>query len=173
LVEFVPYDEKIHRAQFFELNVKYVTWIFEEMRVRQNIDVIPSIEQTIREYVEVSLEDLTTVRPPKGIIYVLEDEGKMVGMGALKELEVGIGEIKRMYICPRYRGKGLGKEMFEKLIERGKEFGFSTLRLETADFMTQAHKVYRSAGFKEIGGYSGGEMPEWYRPNCIFMEKSM
>jgi len=172
-VKFIPYDEDIHRAQFFELNVKYVTWIFEKMRVQQNIDVIPSIEQTIREYVEMFLDEFTTIEPPKGIIYVLEDAGKIVGMGALKELEEGIGEIKRMYICPKYRGKGLGKEMFKKLIEKGKEFGYSTLRLETADFMTQAQNVYRSAGFKEIDGYSGGEMPEWYRPNCIFMEKSL
>jgi ribosomal protein S18 acetylase RimI-like enzyme len=60
-----------------------------------------------------------------------------------------------------------------KLVARAEELGYSTLRLETADFMPAALKIYRSAGFKERGEYLGGEVPEWYRPYCIFMEKAL
>jgi ribosomal protein S18 acetylase RimI-like enzyme len=59
------------------------------------------------------------------------------------------------------------------LVRRAREVGYSILRLETADFMRAALKIYRSVGFKERGEYPGNEVPEWYRPYCIFMEKSL
>ena len=56
-------------------------------------------------------------------------------------------------------------------IEKAREFGFTSLRLDTADFMTAAQNLYRSVGFKEIDEYPGCEIPEWYRPYSKFMEK--
>lgn len=173
LVKFVPYDEDVHRAQFFALNVEYLTWFVDEAFARHNIDVTSLSGQTVQEYVETFLDDFVKIRPSKGIIYLLAIEGNVVGMGALRELEKRVGEIKRMYIRPEYRGRGFGKELVKRLIDKGREFGYSTLRLDTADFMTVAHNVYRSAGFKEIDCYSGCETPEWYQLYCIFMEKTL
>lgn len=173
MVKFVPYDEKTHRAQFFDLNVEFLTWYSDKMLERSNINAEAMIGQSIREYVKSFLDDFVKIRPPEGIIYVLEARGRVVGMGALKKLETEVGEIKRMYIRPEYRGKGFGKELLKRLIEKSKEFGYSTLRLESAKFMPAAHHVYRSAGFKERGKYSGGETPEWALPHCIFMEKKL
>ncbi|MHA2265034.1 MAG: GNAT family N-acetyltransferase, partial [Candidatus Thorarchaeota archaeon] len=65
------------------------------------------------------------------------------------------------------------KEMLRTLVTKAEELGYSTLRLETADFMPVALKIYRSAGFQERGEYPGGEVPEWYRPYCIFMERAL
>ena len=129
MVKFVPYDENAHRSQFFELNVEYVSWVADETQARHDVDVMAEVKQILREYVEAFLDDFLAIRPPKGIIYVLEDDGNVVGMGALKELEVGVGEIKRMYIRPEYRRRGLGKQLLKKLMEKGKEFGYSTIRL--------------------------------------------
>jgi len=172
LVKFVPYDETAHRHHFLKLNVEHLNWFVEEAFTRHNIDATALAgPPTIQEYVETHLDDFTSIRPPKGIIYMVETEGNVVGMGALRELEEGIGEIKRMYIRPKYRGRGLGKELLGKLIEKAKEFGYTTLRLDTADFMTVAQNIYRSAGFKEIDEYTGCEIPEWYRPYSKFMEK--
>lgn len=173
MASFVPYDDTFHRAQFFELNVEYITWFADEIRARHNIDAMSMMGQTVREYVEMVIYDFTNIRSSEGMVYVLEIEGKVEGMGALKKLEEGVGEIKRMYIRPQYRGGGYGKEMLKRLIKKGKELGYSTLRLETADFTTTAHHIYRSAGFEEIDGYPGGETPEWYRPHCMFMEKNL
>jgi GNAT superfamily N-acetyltransferase len=173
LVKFVPYDEKTHRGQFFELNVEFLTWYSKEMLERSSVNAEEMVGKTISEYVESFLDDFVKIHPPEGIIYVLEVEDKIVGMGAVKKLEKGVGEIKRMYIRPEYRGRGFGKELLKKLIDKAKEFGFSTVRLESAKFMPTAHHIYRSVGFKERDSYSGGETPEWALPHCIFMEKML
>ena len=60
-----------------------------------------------------------------------------------------------------------------KLMEKAEELGYSTLRLDTADFMTVAQGIYRSAGFKEISEYGGSEIPEWFRPYSVYMEKHL
>jgi len=173
VANFVPYDDFVHRAQFFELNVEYSTWVFDKYFERHNIDIISILGKSVQEFVATVIDNFTNIRSSDGITYLLEIEGKVEGMGALIKLEEGVGEIKRMYIRPKYQGKGYGKEMLNKLIKKAKELGYSTLRLETADFSTTAHYVYRSAGFKEIAEYHGGETPEWLRPYCIFMEKNL
>ncbi len=172
MVKFIPYDEDVHRTQLFELNVEYVSWVTDETQARHDIDVMAEVKHMLREYVEAFLDDLLVTRPPEGMVYVLEDDGDVVGMGALKKLEEGIAEIKRMYIRPQYRGKGLGKKLLKKLMAKGKEFGYPTIRLQTADWMTIAHRIYRSAGFKEIDEYPGGEVPPGkLRSYTRFMEK--
>ena len=172
MARFVRYDETVHRDHFLKLNVEHLNWFVREAFTRHNIDTTALTgPPTVQEYVETNFDDFTSLRPPKGIIYMVETEGNVVGMGALRELEEEVGEIKRMYIRPKYRGRGLGKKLLKKLIEKAKEFGYSTLRLDTADFMTVAQNIYRSIGFKEIEEYSGCETPEWYRPYSKFMEK--
>ncbi len=173
MTKFVPYNDGVHRGSFFELNIEFLTWFMEEVQARHKIDVISMTGQTVREYAAMVLDDFTRIPPSEGILYMLDLEDTVVGMGALKKLEEGVGEIKRMYIRPKYRGRGYGKRMLERLIQKAQELGYSTLRLETADFSETAHHIYRDAGFKEIEGFHGGETPEWYRSHCLFMEKKI
>jgi len=173
LPEFVPYDDRVHRQFFYELNVEYLTWWVEQVQARHAIDVPSTAGETVQEYVAKVIDDYSHIPPSEGILYLLKCKGAIVGMGALKKLEPGIGEIKRMFIQPKYRGRGYGKHMLERLMEKGRELGYSILRLETADFSETAHHIYRAAGFKEIAGFPGGETPEWYRSHCLFMEKKL
>ncbi|GAH09307.1 unnamed protein product [marine sediment metagenome] len=76
-----------------------------------------------------------------------------------------------MYIRPNYRGNGYGKKILELLLKKGEEFGFSSIRLDTGEFMTAAHRVYRSAGFQECERYLESEVPEFFLPHWLFMEK--
>ena len=78
-----------------------------------------------------------------------------------------------MFIRPKYSGRGYCRMIFKKLMQKGKEFGYSKIRLETSDFMISAHKIYHSAGFKEIEQYPGVETPEPFLPFSIFMEKKL
>ena len=94
-------------------------------------------------------------------------------MGALRKLEEGIGEIKRMYIKPEYRGKGLGKEMLQHLLSKGKESGFSAIYLETGAFMMTAQHLYRSVGFYDRKEYPETEVPPQLRHLWLFMEKRL
>jgi ribosomal protein S18 acetylase RimI-like enzyme len=170
----VPYDKTIHKEQFLKLNVEHLNWFVEKAFTQHTIDTTTLTgPATVQEYVETNLDRFTSIRPPNGIIYIIETDKNVVGMGALRELGDGVGEIKRMYIRPKYRGRGLGKRLLGKLMEKAREFGYMVLRLDTADFMTVAQSIYRSVGFKEIDEYPGCEIPEWYRQYSLFMEKKL
>ena len=92
-------------------------------------------------------------------------------MGALRKLKEGTGEIKRMYIKPKYRGEGLGRDMLQLLLNKGKEYGFSEIYLETGAFMTNAQNLYRSIGFRDRKKYPETEVPPQLQRFWIFMEK--
>ena len=170
---FVPYNDEIHRNQFFELNLEYLTGLNELSSALHGIEVNP--RGTVLEYVESVFPAFAAIMPPYGIICILEVDGKPEGMGVLKKLEDAVGEIKRMYIRPRTRGNGYGKGILNWLEERAKEFGFSTLRLDTAEFAEAAVHIYRKAGFEEIKQYSGGEWVERsdVKTIALYLEKKL
>jgi len=168
----VTFNADVHKDQFFEMNVEFLRWDHEKILTHHGVDM-SEWDGDAHEYVESMVNDLAALKPPKGFVLVLEDEKKLVGMGLIKAIGEGIGEVKRMFIRPAYRGRGYGKDLMQMLVTRAEELGYSTLRLETADFMLAALKIYRSAGFKERGMYPGSEVPEWYQPYCIFMEKTL
>jgi ribosomal protein S18 acetylase RimI-like enzyme len=171
-LRFVPYDDNVHREQFFQLNLEYITWVNTETYKKHKLQLIPAGSE--REYIESVFSEYTKIKPPEGIIYILESEGNAVGMGALKKLEEGIGEIKRMYIRSNYRG-GLGKQLLGLLEDKAREFGFNILRLDTNDVAEAAIHLYRKSGFKETTPYQGGEWDS--RKDLlfigIFMEKKL
>ena len=170
---YVPYDDEIHRNQFFELNFEYLTGINELSYAKHGIKVNPS--GSVLEYVESVFPTYAAIKPPEGVICILEVDGEAEGMGELKKLEDDVGEIKRMYIRPRTRGNGYGKGILKWLEKRAKEFGFSALRLDTAEFLEAALHIYRKAGFKEIQQYSGGEWVERsdVKTIALYMEKKL
>ena len=173
MVEFIPYNLDMHKSQLVKLNEEYLTWIKDEMRKRYNIDMVLLLGISVAKYVEKSFKELSSFLPPKGFYYVIRVNNSIIGMGALRTLKMGIGEIKRMYIKPKYRRNGYGKKMLELLLEKGNEFGFSSIRLDTGEFMSAAHQVYRLAGFQERGQYPESEVPEFFLPHWLFMEKSL
>ena len=171
MVKFVPFDLNLHKEVFVELNIELITWIADQLRENYQIDSASEIRQTIPEYVNIHLEEIASLRPPDGVIYLLVDDGDIAGMGAIRKVSDEIGEIKRMYIRPLYRGRGYGKQMLNKLLEMGREFGFSSFLLETSKFMTIAHHLYKSAGFIEREEYPESETPKMLRSYQIYMEK--
>jgi ribosomal protein S18 acetylase RimI-like enzyme len=171
MAKFVPFDLDVHKEVFVELNVEFITWIADQLRENYQLDSVSKIGQTIPEYVDAHLEDLTSLKPPDGAIYLLVDDGDVAGMGAIRKLSDKVGEIKRMYIRPLYRGRGYGKQMLNKLLEVGREFVCSSFLLETSKFMTVAQHIYKSAGFVEREEYPESETPEIFRSYQIFMEK--
>jgi GNAT superfamily N-acetyltransferase len=168
MASLIPYDDRIHREQFFELNVEY----FEYLRdaAIKNLGATGFVKNP-REYVKNIFPEFASINPYQGIIYLLMVDDKAVGMGALRKLEDGVGEIKRMFIRPEFHRKGYGKEMMVRLMDRARELGYSTLRLDTAYFLEAAVHIFKSAGFKERGKYPGTESEggSYY----IYMEKKL
>ena len=173
MVEFVPVNLNLHKSHLIKLSEDYFTWITDKVLQRYNIDTFSIIGESILEYSERTLEKYSSYLPPEGIYYVLQVKGKIGGMGALRKLKNEVGEIKRMYIKPEYRKKGYGKAMLKQLLKKGKEFGFSTVRLDTGKFMEAAQYVYRSAGFQEREKYPETEVPLLLQPFWLYMEKSL
>lgn len=96
-------------------------------------------------------------RPSGRLILALYEE-MPVGCVALRRLEEEVCEMKRLYVKPPYRGKGIGRELAEKIISEAKSIGYRKMRLDTISTMIEAITLYESLGFREIGPY---------RPNPI------
>jgi len=175
MVKFIPADINIHRSILVELNIEYLDWVLDEVQKRYDIDLRASAagEPTVQEYVESNIESLTSYRPQEGVFYLLPEGEEFVGMGAIHRLKEDVGEIKRMYIRPELRGKGFGKALLQQLLAKGKEFGFSTVYLDTALFMKAAQHIYRSAGFFEREQYPESEIPQPVRHLWLYMEKRL
>ena len=97
------------------------------------------------------------------------DDDKAVGIGAYKEFEPNIAEIKRMYTLPEYRGKGIAKAILTELEAWAKEEGYTTSILETGYLQIDAIGLYQKLGYKiteNFGQYIGVE-------NSVCMEKTL
>lgn len=87
------------------------------------------------------------------VYYVIEKDGKLYGGAGIKPLrdfESDVCELQKMYFSKEVRGKGLGKEMMSKCLEKAKVFGFKTCYLETMPLLEAAIHMYESAGFTHI-----------------------
>jgi putative acetyltransferase len=92
--------------------------------------------------------------PPDGRLLLATREGQPAGCVALHKLEPEICEMKRLYLRPQFRGKGLGKALAESVINEAREIGYKKLRLDTVvPVMRAAVAVYRNLGFREIAPY--------------------
>ena len=92
--------------------------------------------------------------PPGGAFVVLEDDGVAVAGGGLKRLEPDIAEIKRMYVVPAARSRGLARALLAALEDAARDLGYRTVRLDTGALQRHAQALYRSAGYTEIAPYN-------------------
>ena len=84
-----------------------------------------------------------------------------------------IAEIKRTYVRPAFRRRDIGRALIDTAIKEVRAAGYSTLRLDSARFMTVAHAVYPAAEFRDISPYLESEIPAAYHPFWVFMELSL
>ncbi|RAJ17107.1 GNAT family N-acetyltransferase [Olleya aquimaris] len=90
--------------------------------------------------------------------YVVTIDGVIEGGGGLKPLngeKEDVFEIQKMYFSNRLRGKGYGKKLFEKCLEKGKSLGFKRAYLETIPKLKEAIHIYESYGFKHLNAPLG------------------
>jgi carbonic anhydrase len=104
--------------------------------------------------------------PPSGHLFLAVDGHQVMGCVALRKIGDGVGEMKRLYVRPEFRGRGLGRTLTEKLIAEAKQIGYARLLLDTLPGkMDQAIAMYRSFGFQEIAPYYKNPVA-----NATFME---
>ncbi len=103
--------------------------------------------------------------PPTGRLRLALLNGEAVGCVAIRNLEGDICEMKRLYVQPAQRRRGIGRMLAEAGVRDARELGYRSIRLDTVPSMTAATELYRSLGFVEIDPYR-------YNPlaGAIYME---
>lgn len=89
---------------------------------------------------------------------VAYDQNEAVGIGAYKEFEPQVAEIKRMYVLPEYRGKGIAKAILTELEQWAVEENYTHAILETGYMQTDAIGLYQKLGYTitdNFGQYQG------------------
>ena len=87
---------------------------------------------------------------PTGLIILAKADDEFVGVACMRDLGKSVAEIRRMYVKPDYRGKGLGRKILNKLVSESKRLNFRFLRLDTVPDMESAIHLFVSKGFYEI-----------------------
>lgn len=94
------------------------------------------------------------ITPPAGCFVVARFDGSPIGCGALKRKDRTTGEIKRMWTASSARGRGVARKVLQTLETLAREFGLTTLRLETNQTLTEAQALYRKAGYREVAAFN-------------------
>lgn len=131
--------------------------------------------------VHSDLFDEQKFRPPDGRFYLVRNESQIAGVGCLKRLDTDVGELQRMYVLPAFRGKRIGRALACRLIEDARAIGYRRLRLESLEFLSAAHALYRSLGFHDIDPYEHNSMESYqsaqqlnrYYRITVFMELNL
>lgn len=103
-----------------------------------------------------------------GVLLVVADAaGEVVGTAAVRLLEPGVGELKRMWLRPAWQGRGLGRRLMDACLDEARRLGFRALRLDTQAKMEAGVHLYRAYGFSEIPRYNDNRRAD------IWMERSL
>ncbi len=107
------------------------------------------------------------------VVLVARDaDGTALGCGALRPLDAGAAELKRMYVVPEARGRGVAGALLAALEDAARDHGWTTLRLETGPRQPEAIALYTRAGYRPIeafGAYAGA--PD--AADSLFYERRM
>jgi GNAT superfamily N-acetyltransferase len=143
----------------------YLTWGNDQMQLLYGVH-----PHNPTEAVEQDIKMIAKFLPPNGHLMLAFIDENACGIGCLKSISEEIGEIKRMYVDPSFRKVGAGRAILQSLLTAAKETGYKKIRLDSPKFMTSAHALYRSIGFKDIPVYAEVEIPESFRQYLLFME---
>src|SRR5438270_6507476 len=97
--------------------------------------------------------------PPAGILLVAEAAGELIGCVALRPHKPGVCELKRLYVRPAFRGKGIGRRLLESLLAEAVAAGYREAIFDTLDTMTAALALYRSFAFEPAEPYGCHPVP--------------
>jgi GNAT superfamily N-acetyltransferase len=106
--------------------------------------------------------------PPKGRLLLATLDSQPAGCVALKPVNEKIGELKRLYVRPAFRGNHIGEHLVKSLIEEARTCGYQRIVLDSHFSMKHAHNIYQDAGFKTVDAPAG--FPEEIRHIVVFME---
>jgi GNAT superfamily N-acetyltransferase len=103
---------------------------------------------------------------PHGRLLLAYDNSHLVGCVALRRIDQGVCEMKRLFLREEFRGRGLGRQLIQAIIQEAKQAGYEHMRLDTLPpRMNDAIALYEYYGFKQIAPYYDNPVA-----GAIFME---
>ena len=118
---------------------EYVAWIGLDLAFQEidaEIDGLPG------DYV-----------PPRGALFVVDDDARLIGMIGLRPLEGEVCEMKRLFVRPEARGRGLAKQLIARVLDEARRLRYTEIRLDTLPMMGDAQSLYVALGFEDIPPY--------------------
>lgn len=92
--------------------------------------------------------------PPRGMVLIARRDGEAIGCGAVKLEQPRFAEIKRMWVAPPMRGRGLGRQLLAALETRALEAGKSIARLDSNEHLQAALAMYRAHDYREVAPFN-------------------
>jgi putative acetyltransferase len=120
---------------------------------------------------DAELAGLRDAYAPPGCILLARDGDAAAGCIALRALDDGACEMKRLYVDPAFHGRGIARALIAALLDRARDAGFTTMRLDTGDKQTEAIALYHAMGFHDIPPFH--DLPEDIRPYMVAMERAL
>lgn len=99
---------------------------------------------------------------PAGAFVVGYDDERAVCCGGVKRLDERSCEIKKMYVLPDVRGRGVARALLSALESRARELGYAIARLDTGPKQTGARALYESAGYVEVPNFNGNPVASFW-----------
>lgn len=106
--------------------------------------------------------------PPGGTFLVgFDDGGRPVCGGGVKRLGPEVAEIKRMYVVPEVRGRGVARKLLAALEAAARDLGYQRVRLDTGPKQPEAEAMYRRAGYTPIPDYNGNPFASFFGEKAL------
>lgn len=121
-------------------------------------------DASFQKYLEIQnydaeLEHLETkYGQPYGRLYIAYCDEKLAGCIGLRKIDAQNCEMKRLYVRPEFRGKRIGNQLVQRIINDAKEIGYAHMLLDTLPFLQSAIHMYKQYGFYEISSYNDSPM---------------
>lgn len=96
-----------------------------------------------------------TYAPPGGVFLLAWEGDELAGCGALRRLDAERCEMRRVFVRPPHRGRGLARTISVALLGEARRLGFAIVRLDVSPDMAEATKLYESLGFRTVPAYPG------------------
>lgn len=155
------------RQDIHDIFWEYLQWAndrnAEEFGIRLDIDAM----------IKDNMSTLDNFEPPRGRLLLARVDGAVAGCICLQQLAGDIAEVKRLYVRPDFRQRGVGSALVKAVVDEAQQAGYKIIRLDSANYMTNAHAVYAAHGFTPIEPYPESEIPAEYHHLWVFMENDL